>query len=165
MPTSLNSRRRSTCSIGGVSLTPCGTPVNSIANSFATVAQALGTIDSIRFRGVADVAAVRFMPLKTEPGLVFWPVDDERQPHRLPARTGIERGHPVVAVAVHLAAFVQLHQHAGGITEIEHRQTPHLPEIVSGMRIVGEFDVPCPALAETILDLSGYLLVGEIGQE
>jgi hypothetical protein len=33
------------------------------------------------------------------------------------------------------------------------------------MRIVGEFEVHCPALAETILDLSGYLLVGEIGQE
>src|ERR1700682_1594823 len=78
---------------------------------------------------------------------------------------GIERRHPDVAVAIDLAAFIELHQHARGVAEIEHRQPPHLPEIIAGMRIVGEFDVHPPAFAEAILRLPGNLLVGEIGQE
>src|ERR1019366_2389680 len=103
MPTSLNSRRRSTCSIGSVSLTPCGT-AGELNCEFICHRSASPRDDrQIRFRSVADVAAVRFMPLKTEAGLVLWPVDGERQPHRLPAVAGIERGHPDVADAVHLA--------------------------------------------------------------
>src|SRR3981189_1961368 len=78
---------------------------------------------------------------------------------------GIEHGQTDVTVAVDLTAFIQLHQHPGGITEIEHRQTPHLPEIVSGVRVVGELDVLRPVLAKAILHLSSNLLVGEIGQE
>ena len=33
------------------------------------------------------------------------------------------------------------------------------------MRIVGEFDVHGPAIAEAVLHLRRYLFVGEIGQE
>src|SRR5258705_12870062 len=51
--------------------------LNLIANSFITVAHALGTIDGIGFRGVADVAAVHFVPFKTETGLLLAPADAE----------------------------------------------------------------------------------------
>ena len=108
---------------------------------------------------------IDLVPLEPEAGLVLGPVDDERQPQQFPAMAGIERRHPDVAVAIHLAAFGQFHHHASGVAQVEHRQSPHLPEIVAGVRIVGEFDVHRPALLQAILDLAGNLLVGEIGQE
>ena len=54
---------------------------------------------------------------------------------------------------------------AGGVDEVEHRQAPQLPVGVPGMRVVGEFDIHRPALAQAILHLAGNLLVGEVGQE
>ena len=85
------------------------------------------------------------------------PVDDEGDPHRFPAMAGIEAEDADVAVAIDLAALVELHHHAGGVLEIEHRQAPHLPIGVAGMRIVGELDVHRPALVEAILHLRGDL--------
>src|SRR3984893_2344086 len=105
------------------------------------------------------------MPFQTKAGLVLRPVDDEGQPQRLPAMAGIERRHADVAVTIYLAALVEFHHHAGSVTQIEHRQSPHFPEIVAWMRVVGEFDVHSPALPQAILDLAGNLLVSEIGQE
>src|SRR5882757_8002941 len=122
-----------------------GEGVRRTGKSYLVVAPALGTIRRIGCRGVADIAAIDLMPLQAEAGLMLRPVDDERQPLRLPAMAGIERRHPDVTVTIHLAAFVELHQHARGVAEIEHRQPPHFPEIVAGMRIVGEFDVHRPA--------------------
>src|SRR4029450_1126995 len=78
---------------------------------------------------------------------------------------GIVGRHPDVAVAIDLPAFTELHHHAGGIAQVEHRQAPHLPETIAGMRVVGEFDVHRPALAETILHLPRDLLVGEVRQK
>src|SRR6266404_2148204 len=133
--------------------------------SYSAVASPLRAVDSIGFRGVADVAAGHFVPFKAEARLLLWPVDDERQPHRLPAMAGVESRHPDVAVAVNLAALGQFHHHAGSVAKIKHRQAPHLPEIIAGMRIVGELDVHRPTLLQAILDLARDLLVGEIGQE
>src|SRR6476620_6990219 len=95
----------------------------------STVTPALRAIGGIGCRGVLNPAAGDFVPLEAEAGLVLRPVDDEGQPQRFPAMAGIERRHPYVAVAIDLAAFGEFHHHAGGVTEIEHRQPPHLPKI------------------------------------
>src|ERR1700733_7580651 len=117
---------------------------------YLSVAPPLRTIAGIGFGGVADVAAGHFVPLEAEAGLLLRPVDDERQPQRFPTMAGIERRQPDIPVAIDLAAFIQFHQHAGGVAQIEHRQAPHFPEAVAGVRIVGEFDVHRPAIGQAI---------------
>ena len=70
-------------------------------------APALRTVGCVGFRRVSNIAAGHFVPLQPEAGFVLRPVDDEGQPHRFPAVAGIERRHPDVAVAVHLAALIE----------------------------------------------------------
>ena len=77
----------------------------------------------------------------------------------------VESGEADVFVAMQLAAFAELDQDALGVPEIEHRQAPHLPIGVPGMRIVGVFEVHRPAVVQAILHLRENLIVGQIGQE
>ena len=51
-----------------------------------------------------------------------------------------------------------------GVGDVEHGQPPHLPQVVTWVRVVGELDRDGPALADGVLDLGGNLVVGEIGQ-
>ena len=66
-------------------------------------------------RWCSGSAAVHLLPLEPEARLLLRAVDDEGQPHRFPAMRGVEGDHPDVAVAVDLAAVVELHHHAGRV--------------------------------------------------
>src|SRR4051794_18892339 len=115
--------------------------------------------------GVADRATAHLLPHQLELGFLRRAVDDERDPHRFPPMAGVEAAEADVSGAIHSAGFGELHHHAGGVLEIEHRQAPHLPIGVAGMRIVGELDVHGPTIGQAILHLLGDLVVGQIGQE
>ncbi len=91
------------------------------------VALASRSIGRIGSRRIADVAASHLMPLEPEARLFLRPVDDEGEPHRLPAMAGVERRQADVAVAIHLAAFGQLHHHAGGVAESRTSAGPTCP--------------------------------------
>src|SRR5271165_2775029 len=174
MSTASNSRRRSTeateaslplsCALG----TACSVECAMIAGPSELggfVALALGSVGRVGARGVADVAPLSFLAVKPEAGLMLRPVDDEGEAHRLPAVRGIEAGDADIAVAIDAPAVSELLHDPCGIAQVEHRQAPHLPIGVAGMRIVGELDVHRPALVETILDLASDLLVGQIGKK
>src|SRR5207247_434572 len=116
-------------------------------------------------RRIARVATGSLLSIEPEAWFLLRPVHDEGDTNRLPAVAGVKAADANVAVAVDTAAIREFAHDAGGIAQIEHRQAPHLPIGVAGMRVVGELDIHRPAFLETILNLRRDLLIGEIRQE
>src|SRR6266702_8143909 len=74
----------------------------------------------LAYGAVPDCAPANLLPHQLELGLLRRAVHQERDPHRLPARAGIEAAHADVTIAVDSAAFGELHHHAGSVLKIEH---------------------------------------------
>ena len=79
------------------------------------VALTFRPIGGIGARGVAHVAADRFLPVESEARLVFRPIHDEGEPHRLPAMRRIERGDADVTVVIDAPAVVELFNDPGRV--------------------------------------------------
>ena len=70
----------------------------------------------------------------------------KHEAHRLPARRRVEGEDADVAVAVALAALVELVDHAPAASRIvEHRVAPHLPVAVPRVRVVGVLEARPPS--------------------
>src|SRR5947208_9681325 len=98
-------------------------------------------VGGVGARRIADVAAGRLLTVEPESALMLRPVDDEGDADRLPAVRGIEGGNADIAIAIDAPAIGELLHDPGGVAQVEHGQSPHLPKDVAGMRIVGELDV------------------------
>src|ERR1700722_1354263 len=114
--------------------------------------------------GIAQRAAAAFLASQTETGVVLRPIDDEAHRDRFHAPRGIKRHEADIVTRKGLAAAAHFQHDAGGILEIEHGKAEHLPVGVARMRVVGVFDAPCIAFAETVVDLQRNLRVVELGE-
>src|SRR5690606_34783142 len=110
-------------------------------------------ISGIGSGDIAHEPAAALMALQLESWFFRWPVDDERELHRLPAMGGVKGYHADVAVAVSLAAIGKLKHQGSGIRVVEHGMAPHLPVGVARMRIVSKFKANGPAIIDAILNL------------
>src|SRR2546425_4141808 len=110
-----------------------------------SVALAHGPIGCVAARGIADVAAVGFLPHQREAGLVLRPIDDEGQPHRLDTAGRVKCVDPDVMLRPRLSAGLYLGHHGRRILELEHWYSKHFPVRVARVRIVGVLDGACPA--------------------
>ena len=115
--------------------------------------------------GVAHAAAVDLLPPSPEARLVLRTLDDEGHHHGFPTTVVVEGVDADIGIAIGLAAFIQIHHHAFGVFQIEHRVTPHFPVGVPGMRLIGIFDADGPVFRQDVFDLRGDLGVVQIGQE
>src|SRR5262249_45360259 len=119
----------------------------------------------VRLRRIPHGAAGRLLTLEPEAGLVGWPVDDEGELDRFPARRSVEGDDADIAVAIDPAAIRELQHQRRRVRAVEHRVTPHLPIGVARMAVVGEVQADRPAIVDAVLDLSPDLVVAEVGEE
>src|SRR4051812_28090477 len=136
-----------------------------MASTLSSVPRAGRLLGRVAADRVVDVAARSLGAHQLEAALVGWPVDDEGHADRLEAPVAVERQHLDVLVRVGLAAGLDFHHHAGGIGDVEHRLSPHIPIGVAGMRVVGRLDRDRPALIERVSYLLRDFLVRQVGEE
>src|ERR1700712_844894 len=142
-------------------------PAIAVAPGVAVPAVALprGTLGGVGVHRVADLAVTSLLAVQAEARFVGGAVDQEGQGDGLPAEARVVGDDPHVALRVLLAAGADLVHHRGRVGQVEHRQSPHVPVRVAGMRVVGGLDRDRPLVAERVVDLEPDLVVGQVGQE
>ena len=82
----------------------------------------------------ASTCSRSFLAVEAETRLLRRAVDDEAEPHRLPAGRGVEGRQADIAVAIALAALRKLQHDGPGVLQVEHLLFPvrfeKIPEII-----------------------------------
>jgi len=107
-----------------------------------------------------------------------WRKEDERTRRRIVAgRTrlndvvipdaahGTEGTDADVMIRIGFTAVVDFHQDAGRVLQVEHGIAEHFPIGIARVWVVGVFHAQGPALVQRVFDLSGDLLIGQIGKK
>src|SRR3954447_8831098 len=115
--------------------------------------------------GIGHVPALGLGAVEEEAGLLGRPVDNEGEAKGLPAGARVEGRDADVAVAEDLPALLDLVHHAGRVLQVEHRQAPHLPVGVPGVRVVRVLDVHGPAPLHAVVGLLLDLVGREVREE
>src|ERR1700682_5106156 len=116
-------------------------------------------------QGIADDAVVGLLAREAKARIVRWPVHDERQRDGLAALATVVGTHADIVLGVGCAALVDGMQDGRRVLLVEHWQSPHLPVVVAGMRVVGEFDIDGPVIVQAVLYLQANLVIGQLRQE